>query len=384
MKVQQLQFSREQWWISSDSDEENWKINILEKSQLTFAFWSAALISQENTYAELRQYYPHSDIILTSTAGEIYWNEVYDDTISVISFEFQATKTQVVSTQIENLEESYEKWKDIISQLDLQDLSYVMVFLEWIKVNGSNLIEGIKSWLPDGVWMSGGLAGDGANFQETFVALNSVPWEQKNIICVGFYGNNIEIWSGSVGGWDVFWPKRLVTKSNESTVYELDNKPILDLYELYLGDLAQELPGSGLLFPLAVTFKNEDIPLVRTLLSIDRDNKSVTFAGNVPQWCYAQLMKANFDRLIIWSLNAAEFSKRSIEKPQAAILISCIWRKLVLKQRISEEVETIQDFLGLNCLISGFYSYGEIWPSMDIKDCQLHNQTMTVTLITEK
>ena len=77
-------------------------------------------------------------------------------------------------------------------------------------------------------------------------------------------------------------------------------------------------------------------------------------------------------------------SLQKLEKPDLAILISCVGRKLVLNQRIEEEVEAIRDILGNKTAITGFYSYGEISPNRGFMTCELHNQTMTITTMSER
>ena len=66
-----------------------------------------------------------------------------------------------------------------------------------------------------------------------------------------------------------------------------------------------------------------------------------------------------------------------------AILISCVGRKLILRERVSEEVMAAKDVLGSSVAINGFYSYGEIAPFSNSLSCELHNQTMTITAIYE-
>ncbi|MCX6956182.1 MAG: FIST C-terminal domain-containing protein [Verrucomicrobia bacterium] len=63
--------------------------------------------------------------------------------------------------------------------------------------------------------------------------------------------------------------------------------------------------------------------------------------------------------------------------------MSCVGRKLVLGQRTEEEVETVLTQLGPAITAAGFYSYGEICPSGAQHGCDLHNQTMTLTVFTE-
>jgi hypothetical protein len=170
----------------------------------------------------------------------------------------------------------------------------------------------------------------------------------------------------------------MITRSEGNVLYEIDNEPALALYKRYLGDQAAELPASALLFPLTISSEQPDYPpLVRTVLSINEADQSMTFAGDLPQGRTTRLMKANFDRIITAAEEAAEYSihPHSELPPQAALLVSCVGRKLVLGQRVEDEVEAVGQTLGEQATLMGFYSYGELAP---------HNQTMTITTFAER
>ena len=126
--------------------------------------------------------------------------------------------------------------------------------------------------------------------------------------------------------------------------------------------------------------------VVRTILGINEAEQSMTFAGDMPEGAYARLMKANSERLIDGATMAARTSYEAIgsSSPDLAILISCVGRKLVLKQRVEEEVEGVRDVLGDHTALTGFYSYGEISPFTPSAKCELHNQTMTITTFSEE
>jgi hypothetical protein len=166
----------------------------------------------------------------------------------------------------------------------------------------------------------------------------------------------------------------------------VDGKSALGLYKTYLGEHANGLPATGLLFPLSLRIGGGETGVVRTILSVDESNQSMTFAGDVPEGAYVRLMKANFDRLIDGAIGAARTSAQSLGtmSPELAVLISCVGRKLVLKQRIEEEVEGVRDVLGRHTVLTGFYSYGEISPFNPSARCELHNQTMTITAFAEQ
>jgi hypothetical protein len=183
----------------------------------------------------------------------------------------------------------------------------------------------------------------------------------------------------------------LITRSTENVLYEIDKKPALDLYKEYLGDQSKNLPASGLLFPMQIRSGAPNSPrLVRTILSVDEEAKSLTFAGSIPTGFFAQLMKANFDRLVDGAYQAADEVKRhqksfgvSDEKPSVCLAVSCVGRRLVLGSRSEEEVEALKESLGKNSSLIGFYSYGELAPSIQGHPCDLHNQSMTLMNICE-
>ena len=157
------------------------------------------------------------------------------------------------------------------------------------------------------------------------------------------------------------------------------------MYKEYLGKYAAELPGSALLFPLAVRINDEEDAVVRTILSINNEKNSMIFAGDVPVGSKVRFMKANFDRLIDAASTAAKSTLVELHnsKPQLALLISCVGRKLILGNRIDEEVEAIKDIFQEGTVLTGFYSYGEISPMNPGAACKLHNQTMTITCLEE-
>lgn len=351
---------------------------------LIIAFGDAALINQATIFHALKRDYPFAAVLICSTAGEIVDINVHENSISVLAIKFEKTKVEVASVRISDFETSFQAGYDLSCQLPSEHLKAVFLLSDGHQVNGSELILALNEFLPPGTLVTGGMAGDGGRFQKTLVGLNEVP-EEGQIAAIGFYGDHIRVNAGSEGGWDSFGVERLITRSDKNILFELDGKPALDIYKKYLGEYAMDLPGSALLFPLSIRVGESSVPLVRTILGIDEHEKSLIFAGNVPEGFYAQLMKANHDRLIDGAGAAAEQSlHRNLKTPEVAILISCVGRKLVLGQRIEEEVEIIRSVFGESTILTGFYSYGEFAPATGSGKSDLHNQTMTITTISEE
>jgi len=260
-----------------------------------------------------------------------------------------------------------------------------MIFSEGLNINGSELVKGINSILSSSVIVTGGLAGDQADFKETIVVYNKAI-KKNAVVAIGFYGSHLKTGVGSYGGWSSFGVDRLVTKSENNILYELDEQPALELYKKYLGKHVAGLPASALLFPLSIQLKKENSSLIRTILSINEEDGSMIFAGDIPQGEYVRLMTSNNEKLIDGAIHASEIALQNLGEsdPDLAILISCVGRKLLLKQNTEEEIEAVAFTLGKKTNITGFYSYGELCPiNQTNNSCELHNQTMTITLFKE-
>jgi hypothetical protein len=298
--------------------------------------------------------------------------------------EFEHTRLRTASAKIGEAKSSYEVGQQLARQLNDSSLRHVFVLSDGLSVNGSDLARGLASGVSEGVSITGGLSGDGTDFAETWVIDDTAAGAQR-IAAVGLYGDHLQVGYGSMGGWKPFGPLRTITRAEGNVLYELDGHSALDLYKTYLGGHAAQLPASGLLFPIVVTGAQGGEGVVRTVLSVNDQDGSMTFAGDIPQGGTAQLMKTNVDDLVDGATAAAETSLAGLggKRPELALLVSCVGRKLVMKQRVEEEVEAIRDIFGADTKIAGFYSYGELSPFRQGGECRLHNQTMTITALTE-
>jgi hypothetical protein len=379
MKTEQKQWTAEGGWQNIK------EAGLNGSADLIFVFGSRKLLEDPSKYDEVRSFYPNSNILMGSTSGEIMEDLVYDDSLAVTAVDFEKTAIKVASMNINDATDSFDAGVRMAEELSGEGLAHVFLLTDGLHVNGSEIVKGINSKLENDVPCTGGLAGDAANFEKTVVGLNAAPSENQ-VVAIGFYGDSLEVGYGSVGGWDNFGAERLVTRSEGNVLYELDGQSALDLYKMYLGDKASELPGSALLFPLGLKFDEDSDTIVRTVLAVDEEANSMTFAGDIPEGCYVRLMKADFDKLIEGANLAAEHTtqKGGEDAEKLAILISCVGRKLILGQRIDEEVESVQNVLGDGATLTGFYSYGEISPIVESSRCELHNQTMTITTFAEK
>ena len=379
MKIRQLHFTANNWTTIAETPGFS-----AQQVQLVLAFGARNLLSDPALYEGLRQQYPSAHIVINSTSGEIVADKVFDESLVVTAIAFEKTTVRTIEVAIQEHRESYNVGVQLAQALDDEALAAVFVISDGNLVNGSKLIEALNASLSRPVPIAGGLAGDAAHFEQTLVGLNHLPTTGR-IVGIGFYGSDLRISTSSMGGWDVFGPEREVTRSAYNILYRIGDKQALNLYKEYLGKYAEGLPSAALLFPLSIRATPDSPPLVRTILSIDDTAQSMTFAGEMPEKSLVRFMKANLDQLVEASGIAAQACIKHLPvEPELVILVSCVGRKLILGQRVEEEVEAVREVFGTRPVMTGFYSYGEISPIAAGAPCELHNQTMTITALSEK
>ena len=350
---------------------------------LLLAFCAPGYHDGRGPLDELLAAFPHSHVLGCSSAGEICGAELRDESLCCGIVRFADTRLRRAYARVKGAAGSFAAGAAVAGQLAAPDLRGVFVLSDGHTVNGTALVQGLGSALPEKLIVTGGLAADGNRFERTWV-IHDRELRQGEVSAVGFYGDRIHIGHGSQGGWDIFGPERLITRSESNVLFELDGRPALELYKEYLGELAAGLPATALLVPLAVRAPGDERQTVRTVLAVDERESSMTFAGDVPTGSMAQLMKANFDRLVQGAAHAALATRSNTPEDVdvLAVAISCFGRRLVLGERTEEELEVTVETLPQRSHLVGFYSYGEISPYSDGR-CELHNQTMTLTTFAE-
>ena len=379
MRVISAQWTTARGWFY-DAPE-----GLFEPDWILYFGATARLEQPDGPVRELLLRFPRAVCSGCTTAGEILGEQVTDDTVVAALVKFANTRLRAVTCRVETPEHSRAAGRAVAEQLRAEDLRHVLVLSEGLQVNGTHLVAGFRDALPDDVALTGGLAGDGTRFERTLTGLGA-EIHSAQVVAVGFYGHGLQIGYGSAGGWEAFGLRRLITKSKGNVLYELDGQPALALYKKYLGERAADLPATGLLFPLELLPNATDLHgVVRTILAVDEQTQSLTFAGDLPEGQYTRLMKADQDGLVRGAEQAARGAIASdMHRGQhLALLVSCVGRRLVLGQHTAEELAAGRRILRASGVALGFYSYGEICPPTGSCQCELHNQTMTITTFAE-
>ena len=360
----------------------------LASANLVLAFGSMKRFNEGKLQGFLKSRYPTAQVIGCTTSGEISPNGVFDDSIQITAIQWEKTVQRVAQTKMSGMQSSFEAAAGLAKQLKADTLRTVLVISDGLNVNGSELLKGFQSVLGD-IPIVGGLAGDGGAFVKTLQLYNDTVSDNL-VIAVGLYGPALITASGALGGWKPYGPPRTVTKSEKNVVFEMDGKPALPLYRMYIGEaFSKGLPGTGLKFPLAVIEEGKrDVEKIRTLLAIDPKNNSLTFAGNVEEGETVRLCQTNHDRLVDGAGAAANLvmdglSANKTNQTGLALCVSCVGRKGVMAELVGDEVKLVQQILGPQTSLTGFYSYGELAPRPNTTDSVLHNQTMTIGYLSE-
>ncbi|HDY84930.1 MAG TPA: hypothetical protein ENH74_04510 [Methylophaga sp.] len=356
----------------------------LPEANWVLVFGSITRFKERNFGSILQKRYPNAQIIGCTTSGEITEDGAHDDSLHITAMLWERSLLKFVVKPVNSMAQSHALGAQIANELTQNDLKGVFVLSDGLNVNGSELVEGLQEVLPE-IPITGGLAGDNAAFTQTLL-LNNDKVQDKVVIAVGIYGKDAVVTSGALGGWSPYGPPRKITRSLKNVVFELDNKPALPLYKMYIGYYANTLPASGLNFPFAIMSEDKKITVIRTLLGVDEKNNSLTFAGNVAEGSTVRFLKSDHDQLVNGASDAARqiLNKDiNINDRALAICVSCVGRKLVMQEQVSDEVFAVQRLLGVQTGITGFYSNGEICSGERDGESMLHNQTMTIAYLSE-
>lgn len=348
---------------------------------IALCFGSPRLAKVAPAFEMLETLYPSAMIVGCSTAGEICNTQLHHDTLSVLVMQFSSTTLQRETIELAAYDTAFEAGRALASRFNQARLKGVFLLCDGLLTNGSLLSAGVESIFHSDIPVTGGLAGDNGAFEATWVYADR-RYRSGVVTAVGFYGDALTFQHAYRGGWEIMGIERRITKAAGNVVYRIDGKPALTLYKKYLGELSAELPRSALLFPLSLHDPQEEL-CVRTILGVNEETDSITFAGEMPEGSTVTLMTASVDDLV----NGADLAAAELRVPQsgsasACIAISCVGRQLVMGEEAEDELEAVYAHLPEGTPLGGFYSNGELAPQLG--RLRLHNQTMTLTLISER
>jgi hypothetical protein len=377
VKVTQLHFFREKF--GSDLP-----VHLDSPETLVLVFFSGDLI-HESIWTQLVKGFPRSMMFGCSGGGAVKGAEILDSSAVVSVIRFERSRLESGSVHLSDFPDSFSAGRTLASSIPKQGLKACYVLSDGLHVNGSALVQGLRSVLGDAVDISGGLAAAEPGSAATYVLESGVPKEKMATI-LGLYGNRLNVVSSVGGGWKPFGLLRKITRSKGNILHTLDGKTALGLYREFLGEQARNLPGAALLFPLylAESGSGDSRGTVRTVIGMNESEQSMTFAGDVPEGSVVQLMRSSHEKLIDAAGDAGGLASARLRPAMETLCIvaSCVGRRMVLGEKTDQEIELIQSLLPHGASQTGFYSNGEIGANVPGR-YDLHNQSIAITLVQE-
>ena len=373
-----------QWDLHPPFEPRSIPVSAGERFDLILVFGPTDELSRPDFFSALQNRFPGTMIAGCSTCGEISLGGALDDHLVLTGIRFERTRLRFATAPI-GVGQDIDAGRQLAQKLMAPDLRLVLVLVEGLRVHAQGLVDGLLSGIPPEVPISGGLAADGYRFQKT-VVLTPDGLSGNQALAIGFYGESLQVRVASATGWEPFGRTRRVSRSKGSVVYELDGKPALGVYAGYLGEEASHLPASGLVYPVAVQTETDGVGLIRSLSGVNREDGSLTFFGDIPEGSSIRLMNASYRELIAGASKAASHALEGLADPgrlSLGLLFSCAGRKAVMKSHTALEVAAVAQHLPDSVCLTGFHTYGEIGYSEATGKCEHHNQTMTVTFLTE-
>lgn len=317
---------------------------------------------------EIASVLPQAEIIGTTTAGEIYKENVLTNTttISFTIFDAVQVKARLLSNDSE-----YELGISIVEELVEEDTKVVILFSDGLLANGIDILKGIES-VNNNLIVCGGKAGDNGYLKETLV-FTKEGITKNGVAVAALTGKQLNVITERGFGWCTIGKPMTVTKAYNNKVLSIDNIKAVDIYKKYLGDeVAKGLPMSATEFPLIIT-KN-GINIARVAFGC-HDDGSLSFLGNFEVGDKVQFGYGNVNMLMEEPLEIANrLKKQSVE---AIFIYSCSVRRAFMQNKIELEIHPFSDIAPT----IGFFTYGEFFTYQHSNE--LLNVTMTILAISE-
>ncbi len=268
-----------------------------------------------------------------------------------------------------------------------ESVRYVQLFSDGLTGDGSAILRGMASEFAGTIPVSGGTSGDSGKFVKTWQFLGDQVYTDA-AVAIGFCGD-FRLGTGVRSGWSRIGLPKKVTRADGNVLFELNGESALNVYERFLGKHAENLPAVGVEYPLGIVNKidgadEDEQLLLRATMSVDRQEGSIRFAGEIPEGAMVYLTCGDKSSILDATGEAIAQALDDLgedRQPSIVFFYSCMARKTLLGLRIKDEIERVCSQLQPDVPVLGFYTYGEYCRAGCEQPSQLHNETATLSVI---
>jgi len=315
-----------------------------------------------------------------STGGEILFDQQRDSILTQAGvFVLTDLKPEVFNIHLVKREEpttfafAQRLGKQVVQTIDNPNL---ILSTGGLDMDGQDMLNGMQSILGSEVKIFGGMAADDEKFKQTFVFTESNITERGALV-LAFDRTKVELTGMATSGWIGLGSEFIVNRSDGNVVYEINQEPALDLYMDYLNVSEEDLPGIGLEYPFLLKKEgSEDV--IRAVMQIDVEKRSLVFAGSVPEGSTVSFSTSPGFEIMENTRNRIMDFYRANPKTDLMLLFSCVARHVALGPLISTEIKLAS--LKWKVPLAGFFTFGE-FGSNPGQISQFYNQTFTLALI---
>jgi len=322
----------------------------------------------QNILDELQQLLPHATCIASTTDGEIEGKHIHtkQTVLAISTFKHTTLKSAHVNTG-----NSYEDGIHLANALLMPNSKILLVFTDGTSSNGEDFLKGIES-VNNTVIVAGGMAGDNANFIQTYIANGNTILE-KGAVGVSLNSDVLQVHNDYSFNWNPIGIAHTIDKVIDNRIYRIDGMTPVDFYAKYLGqEVADALPTTGIEFPLIV--EKNGLQIARAVLAKHNDG-SLSFAGNLHNGDQVKLGFGNAEMIILTPESALEnFCDIPVE---SFFIYSCMARRRYIPDFIQVEIEPFAKLAD----VSGFFTYAEFYHHHGHNE--LFNQTLTAVALSE-
>ncbi len=353
--------------------------------------FSSVSFDQDRLLEAIKKRFPDAEIVGCSTAGEISSDGLSAER-SVVVMGITSDQLKFYSSAGHHiLWNPKEAGAQVAGDIQYRSHGYVrsaLLFLDVISGRGEEVVEGAYDRFGNTFPIFGAAAGDDLLFFETYQYHDGKVYS-GSVVGLGIAGK-YSIGFGNDHGFLPIGVKRLVTRAEGTTLYEIDGRPAVDIYKEYFGEeyipnLREELlSGIAVSYPLGVTMPGKNERVLRNPIFIDSKG-AITFTANIPVGSEVRIMLSGKEEILASAERAAKQALKGIDnkKPAGAIVIDSIARKKLLGGAADEEIRVIQQTIGRDVPIAGFYGYAQVGGVMESGMLPFHNAAISVILIAE-
>lgn len=360
-----------------------------EKPEIIFAF-SSVKYNQDDVLRGLREVFQDAYIVGGSAAGEIVSGSTIFDGVNVFAIASDAIKFSV-GYGIDISKDSFKAGamaalSVIENNKGVKPTIFIALF-DGLTGNGTEIVSGIKSVLGIDFPIIGGSLGDDYLFKKTYGYYNDKVLTDT-AIGIGLSGD-FTYGFGVNHGWEPVGLRFKVTKSEGILVKEINGKPALYFYEDYFNKNTEDFIKESIArticgYPLGVEINKGEDFLIREPLFVNKRGE-ISFTSSIPTGSYIRLMIGDRDKVIQSAKKAAQTALEQLNRqlPKFALVFNSAARNNLLGMRFREENLAVQNAIGLQTPMFGFYTYGEVGPLLGKKGttAYFHNGALGLLLV---